>query len=106
MCWRTAASTSCRIIRRSPSRESQQLEIPPGAPLLESVTPVYFATSCDGAADGRDSPRGDCLLYAAAGVGIAAGRLSHDSNPHVLSGSQPGGCCNYCYRPADRKSVV
>src|SRR5271169_3361688 len=77
-------------MQRSSSPESPHLETLPGAPPLESVTPVYSETSGDRAADGCDSPRGDCLLYAAASVGIATGRLSHNSNSHVLSGGQPG----------------
>src|SRR5271169_6357117 len=77
-------------MRRLSSPGSLRRETLPGAPPLEPVTPLYFETSGDGAADGGDSPGGDCLLYATTGVGIAAGRLSHYSNPHVLSGRKSG----------------
>src|SRR5580692_2334915 len=64
MCWQTAVLISYRTIQRSSSPESPHRKIPPGAPLLESVTPVHFEARCDGAAHGGDSPSGDCLLYA------------------------------------------
>src|ERR1700733_6735802 len=99
MCWRTAASISCRTMPRwwSPERrhrdaallEITRPEIPLGVPLLESIASLYFETGRDGAADGSDPARGDRLLYAIAGFCAAAGRLSHDSSADLLSGSEP-----------------
>src|SRR5580700_9411025 len=100
MCWPTAALISCKTIQRSSLPESLHRKILTGAPLLESVTPVYFEARCNGPAHGGDSPRGDRLLYAAPGVGIAPGRLSHDPNPHLLSRSKPGCRGNHGDGPA------
>src|ERR1700738_3017612 len=98
MCWRTAASISCRTMPRLwlPERrhrdavhpETPRLEIPLGVPLLESIASLYFETGRDGAADGSDPARGYRLLYPIAGFCVAAGRLSHHSSADLLSGSK------------------
>jgi hypothetical protein len=49
------------------------LEMPLGASLLESVTPVYIAAGCDLATDGRNSSGRYCQLYATTSVGATAG---------------------------------
>src|ERR1700730_358947 len=110
MWWPTAASISCKTIRKlscldslvpdsltlaNRTRESLIQEKLLGAALLESVNSVYFETGCHGAADGSDSAGGRCQLHAVAGLGIAAGRLPNDSSTDVLSRSEPGRGCDH-----------
>src|SRR5215813_86259 len=57
----------------------------------EHFTDVHPSAGRDLAADGRRGAGRLRRVPAAAGVGPAAGRLSDDADPDVLSGGQPGG---------------
>src|ERR1700693_2503041 len=59
-----------------------------GALPIESVTPVYFETGCDGAAHGRHIIGGHCELHAAAGFNSDRSRLSHYPSAPFLSGRE------------------
>src|ERR1700732_2159589 len=55
------------------------------------VEAIYSSASGHLASDGVHCACGICCVCAAAGVGIAAGRLSDDPGTDVLSGGEPGG---------------
>src|ERR1700719_2071173 len=112
MCWPTAASRNCRTtqklsflalatprpvqrpVQRPILREVPRLDMVPGALPLESVTSLYIAAGCDRSFDGGHSAGGDCQLYAAPGVGAAAGWLFHNTSFDLLPRSQPRCACH------------
>src|SRR5208282_6529573 len=94
MFWRTAASTSCMTTLRWSFQPSLSRPAPAGARLRESVSSIHPAAGGDFSADGSHLAGRDGQLYAIAGIGSAASRLSDHSGAHVLSGSKPDGSGN------------
>src|SRR5437016_6579565 len=92
------ASTSwCRAPKWSPVRRMAGTKRRRGRQLAVRRNPdepfpaIYLAAGRDRPADGRHSAGRHGGLSAVAGLGIAAGRLSHDSSADVLSRRQPYG---------------
>ena len=107
MCWRTAASTSCRKLesmvagefraagraavpaeraRKTKSRQARR-----EYRALSPSRPFILAPGSDVVADGCDSAGRNRQLYAVASFGAAASGLSDDPNFDLLSGSESGG---------------